>query len=189
MGTSNQPAVETPTLSDGWSENHQNADHLPHSPCFPPSPRLLCPPEQTQPDQGPTAGSKPEPANHPVLHGQPGHCLRGLGSCSGRGHPILCQPGVQPVQEQGRHQEQQQQGDQQQDLRDQLQHRQRYPWIPWRFCCGLCGSECWTYLQLRLNRVEANSNLCGEKLVIDWALSALLLFKSHLLRNFSDNKL
>merc|ERR1711971_1333286 len=62
MGTSNQPAVETPTLSDGRSENHQNADHLPHSPCFPPRPRLLCPPEQTQPDQGPTAGSKPGPA-------------------------------------------------------------------------------------------------------------------------------
>merc|ERR1712233_227262 len=145
----------------------ENAD-LSHSLCFPPPPRLLCPPEQTQPDQGPTPGSKPERelAQHQVLHRQPGNRLCSLGSCSGCGHPILCQPGVQPVQEQGRHQEQQQQGDQQQDLRRQLKHCQWDPWIPRRFRCSLSGSECWTHPQLRVNsnKKEVNSILSETKL-------------------------
>ena len=51
----------------------QNADFS-RSPCFPSRPRLLCPPEQTQPDQGPTPGPEPEQelAQHEVFHGQPG---------------------------------------------------------------------------------------------------------------------
>merc|ERR1712198_599037 len=64
---SHQPAVET--RSNLVRRLKQNAD-LSHSPCFPPPPRLLCPPEQTQPDQGPSPGSEPERelAKHQVLH-------------------------------------------------------------------------------------------------------------------------
>merc|ERR1712198_434724 len=152
---SHQPAVET--RSNLVLRLKENAD-LSHSLCFPPPPCLLCPPEQTKPDQGPTPGSEPERElpQHQVLHWQPGHRLCSLGSCPGCGHPILCQPGVQPVQEQGRHQEQQQQGNQQRD-----------PWIPRRFRCSLSGSECWTHPQLRVNtsnKKEVNSILCETKL-------------------------
>merc|ERR1712107_461525 len=109
MGTSRRPAVETPTLSDGLEEN---AD-LSCSPRLPPRPRLHRPPRKTQFDPGPSpAGQKPEPklSEHEVLHRQPGHRLRCLGSCSWSWHPVLRQLGVQPVQEPGRHEEQQQQG-------------------------------------------------------------------------------
>merc|ERR1712165_278100 len=159
---SHRPAVETPCPC---LTAEKDADFSPHSSCHPPCPCLLCPPEQTQPDQGPTPGSEPEPTQHQVLHRQPGHRLRGLGSCPGGRHPILRQPGVQPVQEQGRHQEHQHQGHQQSDLR-QLQHWQRNPRIPWRLCRRFRGSECRHHLQLRVNK-EKKENLVNSKLVID----------------------
>merc|ERR1711879_705898 len=103
---SRRPAVETPTLSDGWEEN---AD-LSRSPRLPPRPRLHRSPGKTQFDPGPSpAGQKPEPElpEHEVLHRQPGDRLRCLGSCSWSWHPVLRQPGVQPLQEPRRHEEQQ----------------------------------------------------------------------------------
>merc|ERR1719489_351456 len=65
-------SIFTSAVRQGWSLYGWLVT-LHHSLCFPSRPCLLCPPEQTQPDQGPTAGAKPEPAKHPVLHGQPGH--------------------------------------------------------------------------------------------------------------------
>merc|ERR1712226_1240779 len=92
MGVTDQPKRLQPCLTA-----KKDADFSPHSSCHPPCPCLLCPPEQTQPDQRPAPGSEPEPTQHQVLHRQPGHRLRGLGSCPGGRHPILRQPGVQPV--------------------------------------------------------------------------------------------
>merc|ERR1712107_299728 len=100
MGTSRRPAVETPTLSDGLEEN---ADVSSRSPRFPPRPRLHRSPGNTQFDPGPPSGQEPESelSKHEVLHRQPGHRLGCLGSCSWSWHPVLRQPGVQPVQEPG----------------------------------------------------------------------------------------
>merc|ERR1712226_1035411 len=56
MGVTDQPKRLQPCLTA-----EKDADFSPHSSCHPPCPCLLCPPEQTQPDQGPGPGSKPEP--------------------------------------------------------------------------------------------------------------------------------
>merc|ERR1712107_821473 len=100
MGTSRRPAVETPTLSDGLEEN---AD-LSCSPRLPPRPRLHRPPRKTQFDPGPSpAGQKPEPklSEHEVLHRQPGHRLRCLGSCSWSWHPVLRHQVFNPCRNRG----------------------------------------------------------------------------------------
>merc|ERR1712061_126833 len=79
----------------------KDADFSPHSSRHPPCPCLLCPPEQTQPDQGPAPGSKPEPTEHQVLHRQPGHRLRGLGSCPGAGTQYFANQVFNPCRNRG----------------------------------------------------------------------------------------
>merc|ERR1712211_155622 len=73
------------------------------SPRFPPRPRLHRSPGKTEFDPGPSTEQEPEPelSEHEILHRQPGDRLRSLGSCSWCWHPVLRQPGVQPVQERG----------------------------------------------------------------------------------------
>merc|ERR1712014_484930 len=160
MGTSRRPAVETPTLSDGREED---AD-LSCSPRFPPRPRLHRSPGKTEFDPGPSTEQEPEPelSEHEILHRQPGDRLRCLGSCSWSWYPVLRQPGVQPVQEQGRHEERQHQ---QSDLR-QLQHRQRDPRIPWRICRCHRRSERRSHPKLWVNSSLVNSNFCKRKLCL-----------------------